>query len=237
MVSPDTQPITQSVTQPVTQFTESATTHPSPAPPRYSAEAYLAMEVKSVESHEYWDGVIIPRAVNLPNHNRILRNLCTALHVGLEGQAFEVFAAAQRVWIPQERAYVYPDVMVIQGELELQVGRNDTVVNPLLVVEVLSPSSQDEDSGDKFDAYGSIPGFQEYLLVNQYRQKIMQYVRTGQKTWNFQIYDETDPVVQLQSIGLEIPIAAIYNKVKFEEDSEADREVGPEPAVGSDQPG
>jgi Uma2 family endonuclease len=227
------------VNKPVNPSPEPAVVAPGPA--RCSPEAYLAMEVKSAERNEYRDGEIVQMTGAMPNHNRISRNLCTKMTVGFEGRDLEVFAADQRLWIPSVSLYTYPDLMVVAGELALQPGRRDTATNPLLIIEVLSKSTQDYDRTDKFAAYRSIPGCQEYLLVSQYRQYIEHYikttVKTSQKAWLYQEYDETDVVVQLQSIGLEIPIAAIYNKVKFEEDSEADREVGPEREAGSDQPG
>jgi Uma2 family endonuclease len=186
------------------------------APTRYSIEEYLALEVDATERHEYRDGAIVLMSGGLPNHNRISRNLCTAMTVGLRGQPFEVFVADQRLWMPLTRLYTYPDVMVIAGELVLQPGRKDTVTNPVLIVEVLSKSTQAYDRGEKFTAYRSIPSFAEYVLVDQYSQHIEHYVKTSAKKWDFQEYDETDTVVRLGTIGLDITIADIYDKVEFE---------------------
>jgi Uma2 family endonuclease len=189
---------------------------PQSKPQRYSPEEYLAIEVESEEKHEFRDGEMIPMAGATPNHNRIARNLCTTMTVGLEGQLLEVFIADQRLWIPEKRLYTYPDVMVIQGQLELQPGRKDTVMNPLLIVEVLSKSTAVYDREEKFRAYRTIPTFQEYVLVDQYSQHIEHYVKVGAKKWNFQEYDETDTVVQLSSVDLELAIGDIYDKVEFE---------------------
>ncbi len=185
-------------------------------PLRCSPAEYLAMEVDADERHEYRDGEIILMTGAMPNHNRISRNLCTAMTVGLRGQSLEVFVADQRVWIPATQIYTYPDIMVIQGDLEFQMGRKDTVTNPLVIVEVLSKSTQAYDRGEKFTAYRSIPTFAEYVLVDQYSQHIEHYVKTSPKKWDFQEYDETDIVVQLVTINLEIAIADIYDKVEFE---------------------
>jgi Uma2 family endonuclease len=188
----------------------------SAATQRYSPEAYLAMEVEAVERHEYRDGEIVLMTGAMPNHNRISRNLCTAMTMGLRGQALEVFVADQRLWIPQKRLYTYPDVMVIGGKLELQAGRKDTVMNPLLVVEVLSKSTADYDRVDKFAAYQTIPSFQEYILVDQYCQRIEHYVKRIEEKWDLQLYGEVDAVVRLETIGLEVAIVDIYDKVEFE---------------------
>jgi Uma2 family endonuclease len=182
---------------------------------RYSPEEYLEMELQSEERHEYRDGEIVLMTGATPNHNRIARNLCTAMTIGVQGKSLEVFVADQRLWIAQTRLHTYPDIMVIEGALTLQSGRKDTVMNPILIVEVLSKSTQAYDRGDKFAAYRTIPGFQEYILVDQYSQHIEHYVKTNVKKWDFQEYDETDTAVPLRSINLEVAIAYIYDKVEF----------------------
>lgn len=184
-------------------------------PLRYSLEEYLEMEVRSADRHEYRDGEIVLMTGATPNHNRITRNLCTTMTVSLQGRSLEVFVADQRLWIAQTKLYTYPDIMVIEGDLELQSGRKDTVMNPILIIEVLSKSTQTYDRGDKFAAYRTIPGFQEYMLVDQYSQHIEHYVKTSAKKWDFQEYDATDQMVPLRSINLELPIAYIYDKVEF----------------------
>jgi Uma2 family endonuclease len=188
----------------------------STAPQHYSPEEYLAIEQEAAERHEYRDGEIILMAGGLPNHNRITVNISGFLNFASRGKPYQVFAADQRLWIPEKRLYTYPDVMVIQGDLVLQEGRKDTLVNPLMIVEVLSKSTEGYDRGDKFAAYRSIPGFQEYLLVSQSSQWIEHYVKRTEKKWDFQAYDETDVVVQLETIGVEMAIGDIYDKVEFE---------------------
>jgi Uma2 family endonuclease len=200
------------VDKPIASTVES----PRSKPQRYSLEEYLAIEVESIERHEYYNGSIIQVSGQLPNHNCITGNFGAELLSRLRGSPYNVFIINQRLWIPRKRVYAYPDLMVIQGDLVLQDGRKDTVMNPILIVEVLSDSTADYDRGDKFVAYRTIPGFQEYLLVSQYSQQIEHYVRGQGKKWDFQVYDETDTVVQLSSVGLELAIGDIYDKVEFE---------------------
>jgi Uma2 family endonuclease len=135
---------------------------------QYSPEEYLELEVQSDIRHEFRDGEIIEMPGGLPNHNRITLNIASALHFAFKGKSYEVFVTDQRLWIPERQIYTYPDVIVMQGELAFQEGRKDTITNPLLIVEVLSKSTQTYDRGDKFAAYRTIPSFQEYLLVDQY---------------------------------------------------------------------
>jgi Uma2 family endonuclease len=185
-------------------------------PPRYSPEEYLAIEVESAERHEYRDGEIIDMAGGLPNHNQVAGNIYATLNFALRGTPYQAFVTDQRLWIASKRLYTYPDVMVMSLPLELQEGRKDVVINPILIVEVLSASTADYDRGDKFAAYRSIPGFQEYLLVSQSSQQIEHYVKGEGKKWDFQAYDETDTVVQLATIRVELAITDIYDKVEFE---------------------
>jgi Uma2 family endonuclease len=185
-------------------------------PQRYSADEYLAIEVESEEKHEFRDGEMIPMAGGLPNHNQVAGNIYATLNFALRGKPYQAFVTDQRLWIPEKRLYTYPDVMVMALPLDLQDGRKDTVMNPILIVEVLSDSTADYDRGDKFAAYRSLPGFQEYLLVSQYSQQIEHYVKGEGKKWDFQVYDETDSAVQLSSVGLDLAIGDIYDKVEFE---------------------
>ncbi len=198
----------------VSQVEKSATSMVA-LPQLYSSEEYLEMEVRSEDRHEYRDGEIVLMTGATPNRNRIARNLCTSMTVGLKGQSLEIFVADQRLWIPRMRLYTYPDMMVIEGTLALQPGRKDIIMNPILVIEVLSKSTQSYDRGDKFAAYRTIPDFREYLLIDQYSQHIEHYVKISAKKWDFQEYDETDIVVPLRSISLEVLIADIYDKVEF----------------------
>jgi Uma2 family endonuclease len=184
--------------------------------PTYSPEEYLDLEVASEIRHEYIDGDIVPMTGGTPNHNRIIRNLCTELTMGLRGQALEVFVADQRLWIPQAKIYTYPDVMAIAGELTYQAGRRETITNPTLIVEVLSESTRNYDRGDKFAAYRTIATFQEYALVDQYSAHVEHHVKTGSKQWMLQEYDGLDTTLNLASLGLEISLRDIYNKVQFE---------------------
>ncbi|MFB2882220.1 Uma2 family endonuclease [Floridanema aerugineum] len=182
----------------------------------YTAEEYLNLEVNSEQRHEYINGEIVPMAGGMPNHNTIAGNFYAALNFALKRQPYRAFVTDQRIWIPEKRIYTYPDVMVVQGELQLQEGRKDTVTNPLFIAEVLSDSTRNYDKDEKFAAYRTIPSFQEYLLIDQYKMHIEQYFRTDRKTWIFSEYDELNETISLNTLSLEITLADIYDKVEFE---------------------
>ncbi len=182
----------------------------------YTPEEYLEFEVNSEERHEYINGEVICVTGGTPNHNRIALNFGGALNFGLKRQPYDVFVTDQRVWIPEKRIYTYPDVIVVQGELQLQEGRKDTIVNPLLIVEVLSKSTRNYDKDKNFSAYRTIPTFQEYILIDQYTIQVEQYFKTGKNSWTFSEYCDANETLSLNSINFEITLEDIYDKVEFE---------------------
>jgi Uma2 family endonuclease len=182
----------------------------------YSPEEYLDLETQSQERHEYINGEITLMVGGLPNHNRIILNIAAALNFALKRQPYDVFVTDQRLWIPQKRIYTYPDVMVIQGELQLQEGRRDTITNPTMIVEVLSDSTEAYDRSGKFAAYRTLPTFQEYVLIDQYSLHVEQYFRTEPNKWIFSEYDGEAALLKLSAVPFEISLADLYDKVEFE---------------------
>ncbi len=182
----------------------------------YTPEEYLEFEVNSEERHEYINGEVICVTGGNPNHNQIALNFGGTLNFALKRQPYRVFVTDQRVWIPEKRIYTYPDVMVVQGELQLQEGRKDTITNPSMIVEVLSKSTRSYDKDEKFSAYRTIPTFQEYLLIEQYTMKVEQYFKTGKNSWTFSEYYDANETLSLNSINFEITLEDIYDKVEFE---------------------
>ncbi len=182
----------------------------------YTPEEYLDLEINSQERHEYIDGDIVLMVGGMPNHNRIILNIAAALNFALKRQPYDVFVTDQRLWIPRKRIYTYPDVMVIQGDLQLQEGRRDTITNPVLIAEVLSDSTEAYDRGDKFAAYRTIATFQEYLLIDQYTLHVEQYYKTEPRKWIFAEYDGEATLLTLNSVPFEISLADLYDKVDFE---------------------
>jgi Uma2 family endonuclease len=127
-----------------------------------------------------------------------------------------VFVTDQRLWIPRKCIYTYPDVMIIQGELQLQEGRKDTITNPMIIAEVLSNSTKAYDKDEKFRAYRTISSFQEYVLIDQYSLHVEQYYKTEPRKWIFSEYDGAEAILSLNSVPFEIALADLYDKVAFE---------------------
>jgi len=184
----------------------------APSPPvaatdvSYTVAEYFDLELPADTRHEYRHGKIIPMTGGTPAHNRLTSILNALLWFGLRGKNYDVFNADQRLWIPKRQIYTYPDVMVIARPLELQAGRKDTVTNPVLIAEVLSPSTAAYDRGEKFAAYRTIPTLKEYLLIDQERPHLEQYVKQTDHAWLFTEYDSPEA---------EVPLAAVAGKLAF----------------------
>jgi Uma2 family endonuclease len=183
----------------------------------YTAEEYLEAEVNSQDRHEFINGEIVLMAGGSPNHNEITSILNAILRVSLKGKPYSIFASDQRLWVPQLNNYTYPDIMVVAKPVELQSGRTDTITNPLLIAEVLSKGTKAYDRDDKFAAYRSIPSFQEYLLIDQYRLRVEQYSKTDANKWIFSEYGVIGDRLMLISVQVEIAIADLYENIEFRE--------------------
>jgi Uma2 family endonuclease len=183
----------------------------------YTAQEYLEAEVNSLDRHEFINGEIVLMAGGSPNHNEIITNLNVILRVSLKGKPYSILALNQRLWIPQLNNYTYPDMMVVAKPIELQSGRTDTITNPLLIAEVLSKGTKAYDRDEKFAAYRSIPSFQEYLLIDQYRVRVEQYSQTDANKWIFSEYSSMGDRLMLSSIFVEISLADLYENIEFVE--------------------
>jgi Uma2 family endonuclease len=184
---------------------------------RYTAEEYLELETVSDIRSEYYDGEIIPMTGGLPNHNKISGNLYVLLKSALKHQNCEIFLLDQRLWVPGAQLYTYPDVMVLPKPLELQTGRRDTVMNPCFSAEVLSKSTQNYDRGEKFVAYRSIPGFREYLLIDQNRVHVEHHIKAAANQWLFSEYDDPTVILSLDTFEVQVAIADLYEAIDFSE--------------------
>jgi len=183
----------------------------------YSPEDYLTLEETADAKSEYIDGEILPMAGGSTNHNQIAGNVYAELNFAFKKLDYRVFMSDVRIWIPKRHIYTYPDVMVIAGEPDYDNNRTDTVTNPKIIIEVLSKSTQGYDRSGKFEAYRTIPTFEEYLLFDQTKVYVEHFSKTEAKQWLFREYDESDEVIALSCVDFQISLADAYNKVKFEQ--------------------
>jgi Uma2 family endonuclease len=182
----------------------------------YTFEEYLVREERAEYKSEYRQGKIVAMAGASLAHNRIVGNLHVALYNALQTKPCAVFMNDLRLWIAKVGRAVYPDIMVICGEPELVEGRTDTVTNPTVIIEVLSKSTAEEDRSDKFQAYWTLPTFEEYVLVDQYRAQVEYFRRVRDRQWELLVFTKLDDILRLKSIGVEISLEQIYRNVRFE---------------------
>ena len=183
----------------------------------YTPEEYLELEEKADYKSEYRDGEIVPMTGGTTNHNEIAGNFYAYIKFALKSQSYRVYIGDVRLWIPRYRQYTYPDVMVIQGEPIYTGKGTTTVMNPSLIVEVLSKSTKNYDQGDKFLYYRSIPELKEYILIDQTKYHVIQHTKTTEGKWLLTEYESKDTLLELSSIDFQINLSEVYEGVNFEE--------------------
>lgn len=184
------------------------------APGVLTPAEYLHLERASVEKHEYVDGQMVAMAGANRKHRRIMRNVSFLLESLSAGTRCTPDNSETRLFIPATGRYTYADAVLTCGEEEYQDDVLDTLLNPTLIVEVLSPSTEAYDRGKKFQQYQSIASFSEYLLISQDEMLVEYRVRQeDRKDWKLNLYEEYGDIVVLKASGIALPLAAIYKGV------------------------
>ncbi len=183
--------------------------------PFISKAEYFRMAEESVEKLEYHNGRIVAMSGGTVAHSKLAANMIVALGTRIGEGDCSILTSDARCAIQSENAYVYPDLMVICGGEEYEDDRNDTVINPLVIVEVLSKSTEAYDRGEKFQNYRSIPSFREYILVNQEKPVVEKYFLNEEGIWVFGSNLGLEAHLTLDSLGFSIPLSSIYRNVDF----------------------
>ncbi len=181
----------------------------------YSPEEYLALEEKAEFKSEYRNGEIIALAVGTINHNKIALNFCRQFPLTIETKNYEVFMSDVKVWIPEYNIYTYPDVMIVADKPIYQSNTKTTIINPLLIIEVLLLSTQNYDRGQKFKYYRSLDSLHEYILIDQYEYGIEQFAKNQEGKWVLTEYKKEKEILGLESLSWEISLTEIYKRVDF----------------------
>lgn len=181
----------------------------------HTSEEYLELERKAEYKSEFLGGRIYAMSGASSAHNRISFNIAGLLHAQLRGGSCNAYIADMRVKIGPTGAYVYPDVAALCDKPRFEDAELDTLVNPALVVEVLSPSTEAYDRGAKFSHYRGIESLREYVLVAQDRRSVVRYARLEDQ-WIFDEFNDPADRVRLESIGCDLALCDIYEGVAFE---------------------
>lgn len=176
---------------------------------------YLALERKAETKSEYLNGHIYAMSGASRNHNRITINLAAMLHSRLKGKPCEPFSSDMRVKVNPTGLYTYPDLVVACGASRFDDQQLDTLLNPTVIIEVLSDSTAAYDRGDKFAHYRTLESLTDYLLVAQDKPRIEHFSRQQNGQWLYSATDGLSATVEIATIGCVLPLAEVYERVAF----------------------
>lgn len=183
---------------------------------KYTSEEYLELERKAEHKSEYYQGEIFAMSgASLP-HNRITTNFLVHLGLKLKGKNCQPYGSDLRLHIPSNTLYTYPDITVVCGKEELLDRNFDTLLNPIFIAEVLSPSTRDYDTGGKFGLYRSIESLKEYWTISSYEYRLQKFVKNEtNNTWILSETTNPKDSMNLESLGLTISMIELYEGVTF----------------------
>ena len=183
-----------------------------------TVEEYVQQEIESNTKHEYHDGKIYALAGGTLNHGLLCGNVYSEIRNRLTEKTSNCipFTSEIRVHISEKNSYVYPDSMVICGNIEKSENETNSVINPVLIVEVLSKSTAEYDRGDKFYFYRQLPSFKEYVLIEQDRYIVdVHYKAENSDLWQITRYEGLDKIIKLQSLDIEITMRELYFRIEI----------------------
>ena len=188
--------------------------------PKYlTVGEYLTLEQDTQTKYEYHGGWVTAQAGGSFNHGKLSFRIARGLADGVEskGSNCQAFSSDNRLYIEATSSYVYPDAMVVCGKEEFAEENKDSLTNPTLLVEVLSPSTEGYDRGDKFVKYQQIPSLKEYLLISQNEPTVELYTRNPEgSSWRYIRVSGLDQEITLSSLAITISLAWLFQNIEFE---------------------
>lgn len=182
----------------------------------YTLEEYLELDHESEEKIEFWDGHVFTLAGASANHNQIQFNALLALGNKLREKGCRIFPSDMRVKVPEYPPYRYPDLSALCGEAIFEkLGKQELLVNPSLIVEILSDSTADFDRGYKFTYYKSIKSFTEYILIAQDRPHVTQFIKQDDNSWLNHEFNSIENTFYLASLDCELALTELYQDILF----------------------
>lgn len=188
--------------------------------PRYnyvSPDEYLEMERASDTRHEYYKGEVYAMSGASLEHNVIVKNINTQVLPFLKGKTCDMFGSDLRIFIPENSLYTYPDFSIVCGKPNTTDDENDTIINPSVLIEVLSKSTRQYDRGTKFNLYRSIPTLQEYIMVDSTSISVEIYKRQPDNRWLLTEFKDISDSFDISTIGHRVDLKDVYEAVSFEE--------------------
>ena len=184
--------------------------------PFLSEEEYLRIEREAEYKSEYYQGEMFAMSGASLEHNEISSNVNFAIRSRLRDKPCRVLTSDMRVKVQENGLYTYPDVVLVCERPELEDEQFDTLLNPYLILEILSPSTESYDRGKKFEMYQSLDSLQHYLLVAQDRPSVMHFRRQTDNDWLSRLAQNLEERIVLEDLEIAIPLAEIYERIEFE---------------------
>lgn len=191
----------------------------APAVKYYTQEEYLSFERESLERHEFYKGEIFNMSGASYEHNVIEDNIRGSLHAFLKGKECRSLGSNLRVHIQKNTLYTYPDVLIVCGEPKFLDDTFDTLLNPSVLIEILSPSTANYDKGTKFELYRDIETLQEYVLINSTKIHVELYQRNHDLSWTLTEYKALTENFELRTISKPMLLADVYEGIQFDQKS------------------
>jgi len=188
---------------------------------RMTEAEYLAFERESEYKHEFIDGEIFMMSGASRNHSLITVSTSSALYNQLRGKGCSVYSSDMKVLTPSTDTYVYPDLTIVCGESQLADDKSDILLNPTLIIEILSPSTELHGRNVKFRRYREIETLQEYVLIAQDQARIERFLRQDDETWLFSEVNGLEASIIFPSISCTLRLAEIYEQVTFDPPQDA----------------
>ena len=183
---------------------------------RITLEEYLALERKAETKSEYLDGEMFEMPGVTRQHAQIVFNLGTELTMQLWDRPFSALGPELRVKVSETGLYTYPDVLIVGGEGKVEDDHDDTVLDPLVIFEVLSDSTESYDRGKKFAHYRALDSLKEYFLVSQKEYRIERFARQEEGNWLYSEVTDPEGSIEIASVVCRVPLSRVYHKVRFQ---------------------
>lgn len=180
-----------------------------------SVKEYLVLDDAAKEKWEYAHGEMVVKSGETEAHNSIVANLLRETGCYLKGKGCTIYPSAFRITLSTATSYFYPDAIVVQGKCQLEPDIFDTLLNPLILFEVMSENTVNIDRGYKFFHYKQIPSLQEYILINSREYAVEVIRRQPDNAWKFEKYFSQHNALTLRSINLTISFDDLYYKVSL----------------------
>jgi Uma2 family endonuclease len=183
--------------------------------PHFSVADYLQQDQQHTEKLEYYEGEIVVQAGSSARHNLIVSNLIGHGYAALRSRGCQIFPSDMRVRAIDQRVYTYPDVSIVCGTPQYAEPTEVTLLNPTVIIEILSPSTQGYDQRSKLMYYRAIDSLQAYLLIAQDRPHVQYYSRQKGALWSLQFADNLTSTITIRAISLTLALTEIYSGIAF----------------------